>query len=552
MGLGCLIQLSVTLVAYRTSIETAEDAMGMVREERMDLVSLISTMMIPFAAAYSAFGFMTQYAKDALLASDAMLGDLAHQSFLLAVSPIESRRTLIITIAAFVALWLATRGVKFLAEKAHATYLSLLATFLSSCSTFLVLFSVFRVYEQLSFWARDRVFMQWWNDALAWAGSLVRINLPLIVDTGWGWLVSTAWPVFWSVLSQPVLWLAVVALVAGTSLPAIDTVRSAVSSRLGSDYDTKVATVLTAATSERAPGFLRKIVVPFLHLLGVILTAGIPFLCALIVSYTALEWVETWLTYLVNKAIGPVGPKMVLLLGPLQDIVSLALAPCIAAVLLSVAYAQLKQAENQAAMPARTTVPSMDSATSRRMTRSPGSQSRRIGVSVVIVLVSLALAIGMSRLTPPSPDATIEMTMDTPAMVMDSEITLSNVRIGRFLSMSSGFGEPEILFSRGVFVVATVSVYADQNLFSRADLRASSEVYATVEGTGSVSSTPGFVTTRDLVFEVPLSSLDDLVLRATTAQNVTSTVAWGTLRIPPDTPVAREVSASSVVIKEGR
>lgn len=144
------------------------------------------------------------------------------------------------------------------------------------------------------------------------------------------------------------------------------------------------------------------------------------------------------------------------------------------------------------------------------------------------------------------------MSWGTSAMVMGNEVTFLDVRIGRFLSIGTGYGDPEILFSRGLFVVVSVAVYTDENVAAAVTLLAHGVEYTPLSAMSQVSSRPGFTTSQDVVFEVPLTAVDDLVLRAATPQAVASTLAYGVLRIASDTPIDRDVSASSVSTVEAR
>jgi len=224
MGLGVLIQLIIALTAYRRSIRAAEAVLDARPLPQISFATMVSTLLVPFAATYSAFGFFTRYARDGVQAAAAMVGTLADTSFLNKVDPFASTTTLIVVIAVFAVLWVTARLIKRAATREKSVGLALLSSFVSACTTFLVLVSVSHLYTYAANWLNSREFMAWRDRLLVWAGGLIHLDVPHAFSVVWGWLSATAWPVFWTVLSQPVLWLAVVALVGGMQFVKIDTV----------------------------------------------------------------------------------------------------------------------------------------------------------------------------------------------------------------------------------------------------------------------------------------------------------------------------------------
>jgi len=501
MGAGCLVQLVVTLAAYRTSIEQAESAWGGTTE-RLSLVAMISTLLVPFAAAYSAFGFFSGYARDGMVAASAMVGAYAETAFLEEVNPVASSRTLLICLGAFVVLWVCARLVKMASKKTKSAVLALVSSFISSCTTFLVIFSIFRVYALVGTWFSSRVFMSWRDEALGWIGGVVHINLPHIVDTAWGWIWDVAWPIFWNALSRPIVWLAVVALVGGMAFLDVDTVWNRLRSRLGI-REHQLARGLAMKAGKSVVSFVSGLL-PIFHLLSVILKSGVPFLSCLILSYALVDRCGSWLSYLVTWMIGPLEYKWVFMVYPVLKLTGMVIVAGIEAVLLAAAYVRLKQKGLEPARPS-------------------GLHWR----SVAAAIVSIALAAGISQAIPPSPDRVVALTPGSPAVLMESSVVISDVRVGHSVDGDFGVASSGPLSSQGVFVAVRVSLSSQVGAAAVVTAQVGTVVYPTWDQSGRITTPAGFSTSRDMIFEVPAGSVDDVVILVTPSQILSLTQAIG-------------------------
>ena len=528
MGAGCLIQLLVTLMAYRLSIRQAEHALDAPPLPQISFMTMVSNLLVPFTAAYSAFGFFTGYARDAVNAASAMVGTLADVAFLGQVNPTKSTRTLLVSVTIFAVLWLAARAIRWGSAKTGSGVLGLLAAFVSSCSTFLVLFSIFRLSARVSLWLSTREYVAWKTDVLAWLGGLVHLDVPQAFALVWGWLSGTVWPVFWYALSQPILWLAVVALVGGMQFVDVDTVWGRLRERLGL-REHAVAEGLAKRAGKDAVGAVSGLL-PLLHLLSVILRSGVPFLGALVVSYAAMAQAGAWLAFLVQRLIGPLPARYVFLLEPAERAVDLVVTPCLTAVLLAVAYVRLRRDDESLAF------------------------NRPTGVGwrpVVAALLSLALAVGINAAAPPSPDRVSDVRAGVPTTFMGTTVVVDDLRVGRAVtggSYASAGGGP--IPALGVFVVVRVSVTGHGATTVDVAAQVGGVSYPTWDRTGGVGAPAGFRRVTDLVFEVPADGLDGLTLRLTLRQPASSTLGYGVFTVPPGVPVADVVTADNARVLE--
>ena len=523
MGAGCLVQLLVTLMAYRLSIRQAEKTLDAPPLPQIPLMTMVSTLLVPFSAAYSAFGFFTSYARDTVLAVGGLVGTLADASFLGEVDPTASRRTLIVSVTVFVVLWLAARAIKWVSAKADSGVLALLSAFVSSCSTFLVLFSIFRLSTRWSVWLNTRQYVTWKQDVLAWLGHLVHLDVPHAVAVAWAWVSGVAWPVFWYALSQPILWLVVVALVGGMQFVDVDTVWARLRKRWGFQEHV-VAEDLAKRAGKDVVGAVSG-VLPLLHLLSVIVRSGVPFLGALIVSFAAVQQVGAWLSWGVQRLIGPIGSTWVFLLLPPLRLVELVVTPAVTAVLLAVAYVRLRRDDEELAF----------------------NRPRGVGWRpVAAAVVSLALALGINAAAPPSPDRVTDLQPGVAATVMGQTVVVDNVRVGRaitgpHITTTSGGPTPSL----GVFVAVRVSVTGHGSTQINVTAHAGGATYPGWDGLAGVGAPAGFRGTTDLVFEVPADRLAGLTLQLMPAMPLATTVGYGVFAVPDDVSIADVVTVDT-------
>jgi len=80
----------------------------------------------------------------------------------------------------------------------------------------MVIMGGIRVFQTFRLWLRDRAVTQWLVEIQNILARLVRINVPEIVSQAWAFVTDQIWPIIVDVLAQPLLWLAVAALVFGS------------------------------------------------------------------------------------------------------------------------------------------------------------------------------------------------------------------------------------------------------------------------------------------------------------------------------------------------
>ncbi|MGC3955793.1 MAG: hypothetical protein QM804_16340 [Propionicimonas sp.] len=168
--------------------------------------------ILPFLAIYAAFGFVDDYARNVMLALQGRFSFSAIE-FINQLDPTKSTTTLAIVAGVVVALYLARRVLDRLAARRDHAWITLLGALVEASWVLLALLSLFRIVEVVKLWLNSR-------QLAAWGFELFELLFGWIRLTGfwldaWEFLARQAWPAFWDVLTQPLAWLALAAVVAG-------------------------------------------------------------------------------------------------------------------------------------------------------------------------------------------------------------------------------------------------------------------------------------------------------------------------------------------------
>lgn len=275
------------------------------------LTRLVSVTLLPFLGIYAAFGQVqeraVQLANVQLMRNGAFASDVP--SFLGDLNKVATQHTWWF-LAGLVALYLTRRGLDLLHERTGIRALGIMVALVESFFLLVVILGGIRVIQLGKIWVGNRVFMSWLEtlrDAVLNALSVISIHLPDLVTRLVGFLADEVWPLFWEALAQPVIWLAVAALVFGSQVLSLAELW-----RKGEPYLSKVpgSTVFASrADRRRASGkqpppagvgraavelreaFLGDIddkYLPTFHSLRLVLRAGVVFLGAYVAVYSAI------------------------------------------------------------------------------------------------------------------------------------------------------------------------------------------------------------------------------------------------------------------------
>jgi hypothetical protein len=275
------------------------------------LTRLVSITLLPFLGIYAAFGKVqeqaVQLANEQLLRNGAFAVDVP--SFLGDLNTLSTQHPWGL-LAGLIGLYLLRRVLDLLHDRTGIRVLGIAVALVESFFLLVVILGGIRIFQQARIWLESRMVMAWLEavkDAVLDALSVISIRLPALVTQLASFLAEEVWPLFWEALAQPIIWLAVAALVFGSQVLSL-----AEFWRKGEPYLARVpgSTVFASHAERRRakgkqpppPGVTRAAVelkeallgdiedkyLPTVHSLRLILRAGVVFLGAYVAVYATV------------------------------------------------------------------------------------------------------------------------------------------------------------------------------------------------------------------------------------------------------------------------
>ena len=322
------------------------------------LSRLLIITLLPFLALYAAFGQVSEAAHRFVTQQWIRYGFLSDQETVLGALNDLATQHLSWLVALIVSIYLLRRVLDYLAERTGLRILGFVVVLIESFFMLMVIMGGIRVLQTFQLWFRDRALMQWvaeFQDALARLFAIFKIDLPLIIDQAWEFLRDQMWPVLVDVIAQPLLWLAVAALVFGSKVLSLAELW-----RKGQPYATRIpgATAfaryreiqafrrvgppprgvrLAAARFQEAFfGDINDKYLPTAHALRLVLRAGLIFLGSYIFVYNlviiARNYLEMGLYWVVGGHEGPFWVRWEPVLDLVQDVLVEPVRLCLLAV----------------------------------------------------------------------------------------------------------------------------------------------------------------------------------------------------------------------------
>lgn len=184
---------------------------------------LLALTLLPFLGIYAAFGYVSERATELTTYSmfyNGVLGD----NLLGKINPLASTKQAIIAISVVVGAYLVRRLLDFVHDR---TGWRLLGVAVAAVEAFFLLCFILAGQKALSaalIWITDRAFWGWLIDvrsALAATFERFRIDLPEVLRALGTWWREQIWPLFLDVMTEPIAWLAVAALVFGSHVLSV-------------------------------------------------------------------------------------------------------------------------------------------------------------------------------------------------------------------------------------------------------------------------------------------------------------------------------------------
>ncbi len=481
LAMGTVAQLATIVIALRLVMDRSQVLVDSVAEvpgrQPPGAIRLVARTILPFLAIYAAFGFVDDYARNVMLALQGRFSFSAIE-FMNQLDPTKSNTTLAIVAGVVVALYLARRVLDRLAARRDHAWITLLGALVEASWVLLALLSLFRIVEVVKLWLNSR-------QLAAWGFELVELLFGWIRLTGfwldaWEFLARQAWPAFWDVLTQPLAWLALAAVVAGIKVATSAELLQESAGGRGAGF-AKVANGFFT-------GDLDDKFAPLWQAGRFLARAGLPLLGGYVLAFAAIDLFGDLISTGLIRLIGPQYGTAALIAMPLDELIPMVLVMSLRIALLGVTVARVSEVLASGAAAPR----------------------HRLGQAVTVFVVCLALALSSLAIRQDRTEVVVSGTVGTSLRVLDSEVTVSEPRAGRALVNSNGYSNPtELVFL--VVPVAVGSVRGTTNLYPT--LEAGDHLYRPWDTFGPFDTEPGFVTQKEAVFELdPADLSEELVL----------------------------------------
>lgn len=323
------------------------------------LTQLLAVTLLPFLGLYAAFG-QVQTAASGLANEQIYRGSVFDEGTVLRVvrgmAVLHPWRLLGILVGSY----LLRRLVEALHERTGWRPLGITGALVESFFLLVGIFGGATVLHRVTDWLEERAFVGWLaalRHRVDGVLALIHDQLPTVVDRLAAFLAGEAGPALWSAVSQPVVWLAVAALVFGTQVLSLAdlwrmgrplTARVTGASRFARHRD-KLALRRPAApppgvvrtATELKDAFLGDIddkYLPALHSLRLVLRAGGGFLGAYVLLYGALTILRNYLDRLLHGLIGGREVDFWFVAGPFLDLARAVPLELLRLCLLAVAF----------------------------------------------------------------------------------------------------------------------------------------------------------------------------------------------------------------------
>ncbi|SEP80867.1 hypothetical protein [Microlunatus flavus] len=277
-------------------------------EGRTSLTRLVSVTLLPFLGLYSAFGLVND--KASALANEQYFRNGVFTGGPTVLSSVRGLATNHAgwMLALLVGLYLLRRLMDHLHERTGVGLLGIATAVVESFFLLVVIYGGFVLLQRPRNWLSDRAFVGWVDsagEAVERALASLDLHLPELLHRIGGFLADPVWPMFWTVVSQPIIWLAVAALVYGSQVLSLADLwrrgRPAAARVVGaSRFDRRSDKRALRAAAPRGvkrvgnevrEAFLGDIddkYLPTFHSLQLVLRAGVSFLGAFVLVYTAV------------------------------------------------------------------------------------------------------------------------------------------------------------------------------------------------------------------------------------------------------------------------
>ena len=324
------------------------------------LSRLVAVTLLPFLGMYAAFGQVTEAASRLFVQQMVRYGVIPDVPTVVSTLHELGSGHLGRMVALLVGLYVLRRVVDVIHDRTGWRLLGLLVVLIESFFLLVLILGGVRVLNRFASWLEERVFVQWLvaiKNTFADFLAIFAIDLPAIVDRLVDLWSEQVWPLLLDTLAEPLLWLAVAALVYGSRVLSLAELW-----RRGQPYAARVpgASVFARYRDKQA---LRRIgppprgirlaadqvqqaffgdlddkYLPTVHSLRLVLRAGVVFLGSYVLVYSVLEIAGNYASLLVHTLTGGHPFTFWVIWEPVVDLILLVPFETLRLCLLAVAF----------------------------------------------------------------------------------------------------------------------------------------------------------------------------------------------------------------------
>jgi hypothetical protein len=336
------IVLILRLVGRELGIREMVPEEDNAQDERDNSIThLLAVTLLPFIGIYAAFGQLNDAANELWVNQMVRNGAFGSDNVLAALSNI-ARDQPVLLIAVVIGSYVVRRALDLLHEKTGWRVVGIGVALVESFFMMVVVLGGVRLFQQVTNWFGDRALVGWFataRDAVRDVLAMLPFHLPQLVDQMVTFYLDEVWPSFWTVISQPIIWLAVAALVYGSHVmsvaelwrkrtPITSRLRGATSFEPRSDRRRLRGVKPPSAPVQRAlvefkeafVGDIDDKYLPTINSVRLILRAGVIFLGAYVVVYAVQDILTNYAHVLVQAVVGGHDIVFWVTLGPVFDL----------------------------------------------------------------------------------------------------------------------------------------------------------------------------------------------------------------------------------------
>ncbi|WP_152365141.1 hypothetical protein [Microlunatus speluncae] len=336
------IVLILRLVGRELGIREMVPEEDNAQDERDNSIThLLAVTLLPFIGIYAAFGQLNDAANELWVNQMVRTGAFSSDNVLAALSNIAKDQPVLL-IGVVIGSYVVRRVIDLLHERTGWRVLGIGVALIESFFMMVVVLGGVRLFQTITGWFMDRAVVGWFASGLdAFRGLLASLNLrlPELVDQWVTFYLDEVWPSFWEVFSQPIIWLAVAALVYGSHVMSVAELwrkRTPITTRLkgATSFEPRSdrrrlqgikpppAGVQRAAVEfkEALLGDIDDKYLPTINSVRLILRAGVIFLGAYIAVYAVHQILNNYAHVLVQSIVGGHDITFWVTWGPVWDL----------------------------------------------------------------------------------------------------------------------------------------------------------------------------------------------------------------------------------------